>query len=110
VHLKNYFFFSFWKEKENNFLTDMGDEVQMYVWDVNDLFGDSLYSFNVRERLMREATDSDTPTWLERLFAGKERKKYRFKRLYDFSLIPWIDLFIQNILMFFLHRKLKIII
>ena len=64
----------------------------MYVWDTHDILNDSMYSFNVSERVLREPFESGRSLFQDLM--GLDLVKpgdYRFNSLYDFTLFPWIS-------------------
>jgi len=63
----------------------------MHVWDEYDVFGDSIYSQNVKDRIddERGIIEKEKKTWFTELF--KSRRKTDFLDLFDFALTKWIE-------------------
>ena len=61
----------------------------LYVWDEYDVFGDSTYSQNVRDRIMLEwEPNTSKHEWF---WQKSAEKRYKFAYLFDFSLAPWME-------------------
>ena len=62
----------------------------LYIWDEYDVFGDSVYSQNVKDRIMYEV---ESPATKYNWFWNSWNKSDRYKHLhfFEFSLAPWLE-------------------
>lgn len=78
----------------------------MHVWDEYDVFGDSIYSQNVKDRIddERGIIEKEKKTWFTELF--KSRRKTDFLDLFDLLLQNELKIRIQGLKKFLLQDLL----